>query len=150
MSERTWNNQFQIDEDRQLIVPTWLLRKPWEDHSWGNEVCPRFVNPDLGVSLWVDYDQQEDRELDHLDCKKFTLVQVLNLDEDVLSDTTLFATDSEADLLMYLRTYAIGLHSTAVLDGLTALLDLCNCDEETDLVRGMLDDLALFTVLSAE
>ena len=108
------------------------------------------MNADLALSIWVDYDQQEDRELDHLDWKKFTVVKVLNIDEDILSDATLFATDSETDLLKYLRAYAKSLHSVAVLDGLNALLDFCDSDEETDLIRGMLDDLTLFTVLSAE
>ena len=147
MAKRTWSNQFTINEDTPLSMPSWLLERPWEDYSWGNEVCPRFINPDLALSIWVDYDQPEDREMDISGWKKFNINRVLNIEEDVLADETLFSSDSEEEVKQYIHNYAKSLHSTAVLDGLNALLSLCDSEEESELVRGMLDDLALLTEL---
>jgi len=27
----------------------------WEDVSWHNDLMPRFINPDLGLGLWIDH-----------------------------------------------------------------------------------------------
>ena len=147
MTKRTWHNQFTIDEDRPLSVPEYLLHQPWEDVSWGNEVCPRFINPSLAISVWVDYDLQEDRELSHTDWRKFTVNSILDIEEDILADESMFSAEDPVELENFILAYAKSVHSTAVLYGLDALLTLSKSDEETELIRGMLDDLALLTAL---
>ena len=143
MVKRTWSNQFTINEDRPLTIPAWLLKRLWEDLSWGNEVCPRFVNYDLAVALWVDYDNPEDREITISTWKKFNLVRILNIDEDILADEVLFSTDDDLELQKFLHSYAITMHSTQIFNSLTALLDLCTSDKETELVQSMLDDIVV-------
>ena len=152
MAKRTWSNQFTINEDSPLTVPSWLLREPWTDVSWGNEVCPRFVNSDLELATWVDYDNPEDRELNsldgHGDWKKYTIIKLLSVEEDVLEDKELFSTNDEEELKTYLTKYTIELKCYTARESVQALLDLSLSDEAVELVRGMLDDLATILAMT--
>ena len=57
------------------------------DQSWHNDTCPSFVNEALGVQLFVDYLDPEQREL------KWPRFSLLRLSDDSSDDATLASTD---------------------------------------------------------
>jgi len=46
----------------------------FEDRSWKNDACPYFVNPKLGLGLWIDYVDAETREFPEL--QRFSVYRV--------------------------------------------------------------------------
>lgn len=47
--------------------PDWSFEHPiptgFEDESWHNDTCPRFTSEALRLDLWIDYEDEGDREL---------------------------------------------------------------------------------------
>jgi hypothetical protein len=55
---RNWRKEFpSYPVEAMPAIP-----KDWLDVSWRNDACPRFVVPHLGVSVWIDWPDPEDRE----------------------------------------------------------------------------------------
>lgn len=48
--------------------------KHWEDTSWHNDTCPSFSNEFVGLRLWVEANDVEQREYD--DMSKYSLVTI--------------------------------------------------------------------------
>lgn len=100
-----WNLEFNTTT-APLYVPAFLLLPPWEDVSDSSDVCPRFVNRELGLSIWVDYDNEADREFgcgaDDADFEwgKYT---VMKIDEGgYIFELVEFFTESQEELCSYL------------------------------------------------
>lgn len=45
----------------------------FDDMSWRNDACPRFDSEALGLTLWIDFKDPAQREIEH-GGKRFTLV----------------------------------------------------------------------------
>ncbi len=141
---RTYFNQFDL-EKCPCSIPTFILEN-WADMSWGNEVCPHFDNSDLQLTLWVDFDNPEDREWDT--GYKYTVTDYLDGDRYATEVTkTIFETNSEDELKQFLTTWPIKLAYTDALNKLNELLSLLRDLPESEernhqisLIEGSIDD----------
>lgn len=100
MIPRTWQNQFTINEEFPLTVPEFLLKAPWEDTSWGNDACPSFFNHDLMIRVFVDFDNDGDREYSG---KKFS-VQHCTIEQEWVEGTDQPDFDDATELEAFLST----------------------------------------------
>lgn len=91
--------------DCLYTIPEFLLNNNWVDVSWGNDVCPRFENEELRLAVWVDADDQANREYD--DWKKFNVVELIvnKHDGNTLGETPLFDTEDADALDKWLTLY---------------------------------------------
>ena len=57
-----WKLEF---DHTKYTIPAFIAESPdWEDISWHNDVCPRFLNCELGLELFIAADKEIDRESD--------------------------------------------------------------------------------------
>lgn len=61
-----------------------VIPEGFDDISWANNRCPSFINKDLDLILWVDYENEEDREYPEL--PRFSLDEVYGGQFPILSD----------------------------------------------------------------
>jgi len=73
----------------------------FDDVSWHNDAMPRFENEALGLTLWVDYRDPEQRETP--DGKRFLLV---NTEHDT-SDVELEESDDMADIESAIEAHCV-------------------------------------------
>jgi len=117
--QRTYLNQFHI-ENRPCHIPAFILSE-CEDRSWGNETCPHFESEALMLCFWIDFDNPEDREWD--DGKKYNVVEVIDFEEGEIGDETIFATDSEEELIAFCREHQLHKAMRRATDELAAVLE---------------------------
>lgn len=67
-----WKMEF----DAKYTIPAFIAESPdWEDISWHNDACPRFLNAKLKLELFIEADEEADRECES-DCR-FALHSVM-------------------------------------------------------------------------
>jgi len=83
--KRTWKNQFTgLGADMPKIANK-LESLGFIDESWGNDICPKFFSIDLNLMVWVDYENENDREFKI--GKRFAIVAQ---DDDCIFETDSF------------------------------------------------------------
>ena len=98
--EKTYMNQFTVNEQHPLHVPEFLLQDPsWLDHSYGNDAMPHWFNTKLGLSVFVDFDNRDDREFSDWATEKY---HVYVETSEGMAEMPCFETDAEVELLAYL------------------------------------------------
>jgi len=43
-------------------IEAYLTGNGFENSSWGNDICPSFINVKARVQVWLDYEDKEQRE----------------------------------------------------------------------------------------
>ncbi len=86
---RTWENQFDdLGKDMPKIARK-LESLGFMDESWGNDICAKFYSDHFSLMVWVDYENENDREFKI--GKRFAIVGK--------EDDCIFETDSFNELI---------------------------------------------------
>jgi hypothetical protein len=97
----------------QYTIPAFFLKplNGWADMSYHNDTCPRWINTQLKLNVWVDCDSHEDREFDgEGNWKRLNVVPLIDQEGFLgLGDDLLFSTEDEQLLEAWIGTYEIKL-----------------------------------------
>lgn len=69
------------------------------DHSWHNDMCPRFESEALNLSLWVDHSDPQRREFPEM--KRFNVYEGTSMAEHMNEEPTL-STDDWSDVVAFI------------------------------------------------
>ena len=96
--------EFPASDKYPITIPAWLKEEPWVDQSWHNDACPSFFHPACKIIVWVDYDNEYQRESSGLGKFHVTAVDV---DEETGGQEyshDLFECGTEEELKHWLET----------------------------------------------
>jgi hypothetical protein len=96
--------EFPASDKYPITIPTWLLEEPWVDQSWHNDACPSFFHPACKIIVWVDYDNEYQRESSGLGKFHVTAVDVDEKTSGQEYSHDLFECGTEEELKHWLET----------------------------------------------
>jgi hypothetical protein len=91
--------QWQIEFEDQASDQMPTIPAGFEDHSWHNDMCPRFESEALSLSLWIDHSDPEKREWPEMD--RFTIYEGTSFTEHMNDEPTL-ATSDWSDVVAFI------------------------------------------------